>query len=152
MDIDENESLPDSRSEPRRESVWSVSEGWLTAYFILFTIQFIAIVSLIVWYETVAITHDSAIETTMRILGKAATMPMLCATTSYILTESGRLSMVISNWVERKLEERRIKREKELIQQGFERGFEKGREHERALRNGKNNGADDDEPSSKGDG
>ena len=59
--------------------------------------------------------------------------------------------MVISNWVERKLEERRIKREKELIQQGFERGFEKGRQHERALRNGKNNGAGDDEPPSKDD-
>ena len=56
--------------------------------------------------------------------------------------------MVISNWVERKLEERRIKREKALIQQGFEMG----REYERNLRNGKNNGAGDgDAPPPKDD-
>ncbi|MCY3544750.1 MAG: hypothetical protein OXH22_12025 [Chloroflexi bacterium] len=54
--------------------------------------------------------------------------------------------MIISNWVERKLEEHRIKREKALIQQGIEIDFEKGRAYERELRNGNNNGAGDDDP------
>ena len=35
--------------------------------------------------------------------------------------------MIISNWVERKLEERRIKREKALIAIGWKEGFEQGR-------------------------
>ena len=35
--------------------------------------------------------------------------------------------MVISNWVERKLEERRTNREQMLIKQGFEQGREEGR-------------------------
>ena len=39
--------------------------------------------------------------------------------------------MVISNWVERKLEERRIKREQMLIEQGRKEGFEQGRAYER---------------------
>ena len=39
--------------------------------------------------------------------------------------------MVISNWVERKLEERRIKREKSLIEMGRKEGFEQGRAYER---------------------
>ena len=39
--------------------------------------------------------------------------------------------MVISNWVERKLEERRTNREQMLIKQGREQGFEQGREQGR---------------------
>ena len=39
--------------------------------------------------------------------------------------------MVISNWVERKLEERRTKREQTLIEQGRKEGFEQGRAYER---------------------
>ena len=68
--------------------------------------------------------------------------------------------MVISNWVERKLEERRVKREETLIEmgrregiaeglkkgenKGLEEGFLKGRAYERKLiieeRNGANGG------------
>jgi len=39
--------------------------------------------------------------------------------------------MVISNWVERKLEERRTNREQMLIEQGRKEGFEQGRAYER---------------------
>ena len=105
----------DSGETPRRASVWSVSEGLLTAYFLLFTIQFIGGVSLVVWYDTVVVTHDSPIETLMNILWRAGVVPILSASTSYIFAEGGRLTMVISNWVEKKLAEREKRREQELI-------------------------------------
>ena len=70
--------------------------------------------------------------------------------------------MVIANWVEKKLEERRIKREQMLIEQGrkegrkeaFERGrkdgFEQGRTYERErIMNEANGNIDDDPPHSK---
>lgn len=101
---------------PKRASVWSVSEGWLTAYFALFTIQFTIGIALIIWYETDVVTRDSAIETLMNIFGRAGVIPILSASTSYIFAEGGRLTMVISNWVERKLEEREQKREQALIE------------------------------------
>ena len=100
----------------------------MTAYFLLFTIQFIAGVSLIVWYEIALVTGDTAAETIVKVLGRAGTIPILSASTSYIFAEGGRLTMVISNWVERKLEDRRIKREQAILAEGFE----KGRAYERS--------------------
>lgn len=117
---------------PKRASVWSVSEGWLTAYFLLFTIQFIAGLGLVVC-ETVVVTDDSVIETLMNIFWRAGVIPILSASTSYIFAEGGRLTMVISNWVERKLEERRIRREQALIEQGRIEGMKEGIELGRAL-------------------
>ena len=114
--------------EPQRTSIWSVPEGWLTAYFLLFTVQFIAGVSFVVWYETVVVTHDSEAETLANILWRAGVIPILSASTSYILSEGGRFTMVISNWVEKQLEDRRTKREQMLIEQGREQGFEQGLE------------------------
>ncbi len=111
---------------PKRASVWSVSEGWLTAYFLLFTIQFILGLSLIIWYEIAVVADDSLAETLLNILGRAGTIPILSASTSYIFAEGGRLTMVISNWVERKLEERRIKREQALIERARKEGIEQG--------------------------
>ena len=134
--------------EPQRASIWSVPEGWLTAYFLLFTIQFIVGVSFIVWYETVIVTHDSEVETLANILWRAGVIPILSASTSYI-SEGGRLTMVISNWVERKLEERRTNREQMLIKQGREEGFEQGRAYERERIS---NGHSDDEPPHSGNG
>ena len=131
----------DEDENPRRASVWSVSEGWLTAYFLLFTIQFIVGVSLRVWYETFVITQDTPAETLMNIFWRAGPIPILSASTSYIFAEGGRLTMVISNWVERKLEERRINREQALIKQGFEQG----RAYERKLMESEANGDDIDE-------
>ncbi len=57
--------------------------------------------------------------------------------------------MVISNWVERKLEERRIKREQGLIDLGRKEGIELGRALERERIDAEVNGDDvDDQPSS----
>ena len=117
--------------EPQRTSIWSVPEGWLTAYFLLFTVQFIAGVSFVVWYETAVVTRDSEAETLANILWRAGVIPILSASTSYIFVEGGRLTMVIANWVERQLEDRRIKREQMLIEQGRKEGFEQGREEAR---------------------
>ena len=120
--------------EPQRISIWSISEGWLTAYFLLFTVQFIAGVSFVVWYETAAVTRDSEAETLANILWRAGVIPILSASTSYIFVEGGRLTMVIANWVERQLEERRIKREQMLIEQGRKEGIEQGRKEGRKER------------------
>ena len=144
----------DENENPKRASVWSVSEGWLTAYFILFTIQFIAGVSLVVWYETVVVTHDTAIETLMNIFGRAGPIPILSASTSYIFAEGGRLTMVISNWVERKLEEREKKRDEafmaqvraEVEEEVRSEAFEEGRAYERELIDAETNGDNSDEP------
>ena len=66
--------------------------------------------------------------------------------------------MVIANWVEKKLEERRIKREQMLIEEGrkeaFERGrkdgFEQGPAYERErIMNEANGNIVDDPPHSK---
>ena len=61
--------------------------------------------------------------------------------------------MVISNWVERKLEERRIKREQAIFEQGRQKGREEGIEQGRALERERtvdeSNGGDSDESQSK---
>lgn len=146
----------DEDENPRRESVWSVSAGWLTAYFVLFTLQFIAGLALVIFYETVVVTDDSFIETLMNILGRAATIPILSASTSYIFAEGGRLTVVISNWVERKLEERRVKREQALVeigrQKGIEEGIELGRAYERKRMADEANGVDSSESRREDDG
>jgi hypothetical protein len=54
--------------------------------------------------------------------------------------------MVISNWVERKLEERRINREQMLIEQGRKEGFEQGRAYERERIQAETNGQASDDP------
>ena len=63
--------------------------------------------------------------------------------------------MVIANWVEKKLEERRIKREQMLIEQGRKEGreearkegFEQGRAYERErIMNEANGNTDDNDP------
>ena len=133
--------------ELQRTSIWSVSEGWLTAYFLLFTIQFIAGASFVVWYETAYITRDAWAETVANILPRAGVIPILSASTSYIFAEGGRLTMVISNWVEKKLEERRQKRLAMVREEGRREGFEQGRAYERERIESETNGRDsDDDP------
>ena len=61
--------------------------------------------------------------------------------------------MVISNWVERKLEERRVRREYAIREEGRvegrEEGFEQGRAYERKRIADEVNGADFDMPPSE---
>ncbi len=55
--------------------------------------------------------------------------------------------MVISNWVEKKLEERRLRRLAEIREQGRQEGFEQGRAFERERIQAEANGhTSDDEP------
>ena len=139
--------------EPKRTSIWSISEGWLTAYFLLFTVQFIAGVSFVVWYETAFATRDALPETMANILLRAGVIPILSASTSYIFAEGGRLTMVISNWVEKKLEERRLRQQQEFIaelraegfEQGRKEGFEQGRAYERERIESEANGEHNDD-------
>ena len=135
--------------EPKRTSIWSISEGWLTAYFLLFTVQFIAGVSFVVWYETVFSTRDALPETMANILWRAGVIPILSASTSYIFAEGGRLTMVISNWVEKKLEDRRLKQQEAFIatirEQGRKEGFEQGRAYERERIESEANGQNNDD-------
>lgn len=137
--------------EPQRTSIWSVSEGWLTAYFLLFTIQFIAGASFVVWYETSYTTRDAWPETVANIFPRVGVIPILSASTSYIFAEGGRLTMVISNWVEKKLEERRVKRLAMVREEGRREGFEQGRAYERERIEGKSNGNASDDSTQEND-
>ena len=113
--------------EPKRISIWSISEGWLTAYFLLYTIQFISGVSFLVWYETNFGMHEALPHTVANILKWSAAVPMIAASTSYIIAEGGRLTMILSNWVERQLEDRRRQRFATVREQALAEGIERGR-------------------------
>ena len=54
--------------------------------------------------------------------------------------------MVISNWVEKKLEERRLKRLAMIREQGRKEGFEQGRAYERERIKAETNGQASDDP------
>ena len=58
--------------------------------------------------------------------------------------------MVISNWVERKLEDRRLRQQKEfadrLREEGRKEGFEQGRAYERERIQAETNGKASDDP------
>ena len=53
--------------------------------------------------------------------------------------------MVISNWVEKQLEDRRTKREQMLIEQGRKEGLEQGRAYERERIEAEINGKSSDD-------
>lgn len=51
--------------ETERISIWSIAGNWLTAFYILFSIEVTIIVALVAWREIVPRTDDTAIETAM---------------------------------------------------------------------------------------
>ena len=98
---DENGSPP-----PEGESIWSISPGWRTAYFVLFVIQNIAGISLLCWYEIFRHTGDDAIQTILNISHGSGQTAIGSAGITLTITEAGRLIMVLGEQLQRWFEKR----------------------------------------------
>ena len=98
---DENGSPP-----PERESIWSISRGWRTVYFVLFVIQNIAGISLLCWYEIFLRTGDDAIQTILNISHGSGQTAIGSAGITLTITEAGRLIMVLGEQLQRWFEKR----------------------------------------------
>ena len=98
---DENGSPPSER-----ESIWSISPGWRTVYFVLFVIQNIAGISLLCWYEIFLRTGDDAIRTILNISHGSGQTAFGSAGITLTITEAGRLIMVLGEQLQRWFEKR----------------------------------------------
>ena len=118
---DENGSPP-----PERESIWSISPGWRTAYFILFVIQNIAGISLLCWYEIFLRTGDDAIQTILNISHGSGQTAIGSAGITLTITEAGRLIMVLGEqlqrWFEKREDARVARRVDEAVAQAVDEG------------------------------
>lgn len=110
--------------ETERISIWSIAGNWLTAFYILFSIEVTIIVALIAWREIVQRTDDSAIETAMAIgTGSAPNIFTAAAINIAILFQAEVTKMLAERYLRRRFEEGR--------EEGKEEGFEAGKALER---------------------
>ena len=118
---DENVSPP-----PERESIWSISPGWRTVYFVLFVIQNIAGISLLCWYEIFLRTGDDAIQTILNISHGSGQTAIGSAGITLTITEAGRLIMVLGEqlqrWFEKREDARVARRVDEAVAQAADEG------------------------------
>lgn len=98
----------------RRESIWSVTEGWQRLYLTLFLILHFAGSAVVVWHEVFGLGAGGGVIQSLADIGAGlAAMSVAAAGTSLGITEV----LVLSTIVERKLSERlrerreRIRRE-----------------------------------------
>ena len=96
----------DNSAPPDRESIWSISPGWRTVYFVLFVIQNIAGISLLCWYEVSWRTGDDAIQTILNISHGSGQTAIGSAGITLTITEAGRLIMVLGEQLQRWFEKR----------------------------------------------
>ena len=96
----------DNSAPPDRESIWSISPGWRTVYFVLFVIQNIAGISLLCWYEIFLRTGDDAIQTILNISHGSGQTAIGSAGITLTITEAGRLIMVLGEQLQRWFEKR----------------------------------------------
>jgi hypothetical protein len=121
--------------EPR-ESIWSVSPGWKSAYFFLFSLQTICGVGLLSWKEVGQYSNEGAVQTALDIIFGTASIGVAAATITVSITELMRGSMVVGAYLEEKLlkplrEKRRMEREQWIAQRQAE-GRAQGRAQGRA--------------------
>ena len=114
---DENGSPP-----PERESIWSISPGWRTVYFVLFVIQNIAGISLLCWYEIFLRTGDDAIQTILNISHGSGQTAIGSAGITLTITEAGRLIMVLGEQLQRWFEKRENARVAERVAEALVEG------------------------------
>lgn len=95
----------------RRESIWSVTEGWQRLYLTLFLILHFAGSAVVVWHEVFGLgAGGGVIQSLVDIGAGLAAMSVAAAGTSLGITEV----LVLSTIVERKLSER-LRERKERI-------------------------------------
>ena len=120
-----------------RESIWSISPRWKTAYFLLFSVQSLVGAGLLSWYEIAQRTEDSAVETVLAVISGMAEVGVAAAVVTVVTTEVTQNVMVTGEYLRQKLveplkERQREEGRKEGREEGLAEGLEKGREAERA--------------------
>ena len=116
-----------------RESIWSISPRWKTAYFLLFSIQSLAGTGLLSWYEIAQRTEDSAAETVLAVISGMAEVGVAAAVVTVVATEVIQNVMVTGEYLRQKLvEPLKEKQRAEGRAEGLEQGLEQGRTQERA--------------------
>ena len=88
-----------------RESIWSISPRWKTAYFLLFSIQSLVGTGLLSWYEIAQRTEDSAVETVLAIISGMAEVGVAAAVATVVTTEVTQNVMVTGEYLRQKLVE-----------------------------------------------
>jgi len=88
-----------------RESIWSISPRWKTAYFLLFSVQSLAGTGLLSWYEIAHRTEDSAVETVLAIISGVAEVGVAAAVATVVTTEVTQNVMVTGEYLRQKLVE-----------------------------------------------
>ena len=88
-----------------RESIWSISPRWKTAYFLLFSIQSLVGTGLLSWYEIAQRTEDSAVETVLAIISRMAEVGVAAAVATVVTTEVAQNVMVTGEYLRQKLVE-----------------------------------------------
>ena len=88
-----------------RESIWSISPRWKTAYFLLFSIQSLLGTGLLSWYEIAQRTEDDAVETVLAIISGMAEVGVAAALATVVTTEVTQNVMVTGEYLRQKLVE-----------------------------------------------
>ena len=86
-----------------RESIWSISPRWKTAYFLLFSMQSLVGTGLLSWYEIAQRTEDNAIETVLAIISGLAEIGVAAAVATVVATEVTQNVMVTGEYLRQKL-------------------------------------------------
>ena len=89
----------DARS---RQSMWSVRPGWVSPYFILFTLQVIAGEAVVAWHELFAATRDTPFETFIGIIQGIGWVGLAAAVNTFTITEALEGVMVTAMWIRQK--------------------------------------------------
>ena len=107
-----------------RESIWSISPRWKTAYFLLFSVQSLVGAGLLSWYEIAQRTKDSAVETVLAVISGMAEVGVAAAVVTVVTTEVTQNVMVTGEYLRQKLVE-------PLKEKQREEGRAEGRQEER---------------------
>ena len=105
-----------------RQSMWSVRPGWVSPYFILFTLQVIAGEAIIVWHELFRATQDTPFDTYIGIIQGIGWVGLAAAVNTFTITEALEGAMVTAMWIRQKFleplkEKQRAEGRAELIAQ-----------------------------------
>ena len=100
---------------PDRESIWSISPRWRTAYFVIFVTQNVAGISLVCWNHIFRLTEDGAVETLLNISRDAGQTTIGSAGVTLTITEGARLIMVLGEQLQRWFRQREDRRVDERV-------------------------------------
>ena len=135
--IDNDKDVGADRSSSVRESIWSISRGWQSMYFVFFSLQMVLGVSLIFWYHVFEHVQDSIVETLIGMVRDLASVSVGSAGTSYTLAEGARLLMILASnleqWINKKWDERDARNRSAGLEEGRAIGVEEGEKKGRAV-------------------